>query len=73
MTKQLTAYFYPSHMGQSIWYVTALPGEGGVDYGYSPNEADARPLNGNEFRSFAKYRRECGGVAYAVPAKGSDQ
>lgn len=66
-TEQVTAYRFFSKASRPV-YVANLKGDGGADWGYSYDVAQAVPLNRNQWHSFAKDMRECGTVAFCVPA-----
>ena len=58
----------------SVLYVSALPGEGGADWGFTTNPKGhngldkAKPLSRYWWQRFAKNERDCGRCAFCVPA-----
>lgn len=57
--------------GSVIW-VESVPGDGGVDWGYTGNSAAAIPLSPYWQRRFAKAMRDVGDGAVFVPAGGAE-
>lgn len=66
MSKQI-AYRFFSPKSAPV-YVSELKGDGGVDWGYTNEIRKAIKLNRNQWQSFAKDMRECGSVAFGIPA-----
>jgi hypothetical protein len=62
-----TAYYYPNNKS-GAWYVSELPGHGGVDWGYTTDASKAVALNDYWWKRFASDRRKCGSVAHCHPA-----
>lgn len=52
---------YRSQQNGRIMYVTELPGDGGVDYGYGNDARKAKRLSEREAKAFVKYVRHVGG------------
>lgn len=64
MTKQIVYRFFSAKTAPM--YVSELQGQGGVDYGYTNDINKALVLNTPQWRSFAKYMRDCGQAAFAL-------
>jgi len=56
----LNAYIVDRLRKGSLVYVSDLPGEGGVDWGYTRDPAKAKAITPRQFTAFAKYQRGLG-------------
>jgi hypothetical protein len=54
----------------ALMWVHALPGQGGVDWGYTTDPKQALPLPPYWQKRFASYMRSVGDVATFVPCDG---
>ena len=69
-TTTWVSYYYPNSNTHVALYVSELPGEGGVDWGYTPDASKAKPLTDYWWKRFAANRRHCGHAAMCYPAGG---
>jgi hypothetical protein len=62
VTKPKDIYVCSRYMGDGkLAYVSSLPGEGGVDWGYHSARSEAKKMSTYWARRFAKYMERCGG------------